>query len=127
MGFWVTNRKRQENCCIAKLGNQISLKIHFLYSHLDFTPNNLGAVSDEQSKRFQHTVSIMEQYYQGRWNQAMIEDYCWFFQRDDETTEKGKNYLCVLNFKPTLNIFCDSLFYFFLSVVLIFVNHNMRI
>ena len=30
-----------------KLGCNTSLKIHFLHSHLDFFPENCGAVSDE--------------------------------------------------------------------------------
>lgn len=30
----------------------MKLKIHFLHSHLDFLPENLGAVSDELRKRF---------------------------------------------------------------------------
>jgi len=29
------------------LGSYMSLKIHFLHSHLDFFPENCGAVSDE--------------------------------------------------------------------------------
>jgi DNA-binding ferritin-like protein len=31
----------------------MSLKVHFLHSHLDFFPENLGEVSDEQGERFQ--------------------------------------------------------------------------
>ncbi|UYV82677.1 hypothetical protein LAZ67_22000521 [Cordylochernes scorpioides] len=34
------------------LGCNMSLKIHFLHSHLDFFPDNLGAVSDEHGERF---------------------------------------------------------------------------
>ena len=30
----------------------MSLKIHILHSHLDFFPENLGAVSDEHGERF---------------------------------------------------------------------------
>jgi len=30
-----------------KMGCQMSLKMHFLHSHLDFFPENLGEVSDE--------------------------------------------------------------------------------
>ncbi|GBP90238.1 hypothetical protein EVAR_100685_1 [Eumeta japonica] len=33
----------------------MSLKIHFLHSHLDFFPQNLGAVSDEHGERFIRT------------------------------------------------------------------------
>ena len=35
------------------LGCRMSLKLHFLHSHLDYFPENLGAVSEEQGERFQ--------------------------------------------------------------------------
>jgi hypothetical protein len=34
------------------LGYLMSLKTHFLNSHLDFFPENVGAVSEEQGERF---------------------------------------------------------------------------
>ncbi|UYV69584.1 hypothetical protein LAZ67_6004025 [Cordylochernes scorpioides] len=37
---------------VKALGCNMSLKIHFLHSHLDFFPDNLGAVSDEHGERF---------------------------------------------------------------------------
>jgi hypothetical protein len=41
-----------------KLGCRMSLKIHFLHSHLDFFPENLGAVSDGQGERWtRHPVN----------------------------------------------------------------------
>ncbi|UYV76224.1 hypothetical protein LAZ67_13003088 [Cordylochernes scorpioides] len=47
------------------LGCNMSLKIHFLHSHLDFFPDNLGAVSDEHGERFHQAISSMEKRYQG--------------------------------------------------------------
>ncbi|UYV73268.1 hypothetical protein LAZ67_10002409 [Cordylochernes scorpioides] len=46
------------------LGCNMSLKIHFLHSHLDFFPDNLGAVSDEHGERFRQDISSMEKQYQ---------------------------------------------------------------
>ncbi|UYV60523.1 hypothetical protein LAZ67_1001409 [Cordylochernes scorpioides] len=46
------------------LGCNMSLKIHFLHSHLDFFPDNLGAVSDEHGERFHQAISSMEKRYQ---------------------------------------------------------------
>ncbi|UYV73140.1 hypothetical protein LAZ67_10001940 [Cordylochernes scorpioides] len=43
----------------------MSLKIHLLHSHLDFFPDNLGAVSDEHVERFHQDISSMEKRYQG--------------------------------------------------------------
>ena len=37
----------------------MSLKIHFLDSHLDFFPDNLGAVSDEYGKRFHQAIAAL--------------------------------------------------------------------
>jgi hypothetical protein len=38
------------------MGCNISLKVHFLDSHLDFFPQNLGAVSDEHGERFHQDI-----------------------------------------------------------------------
>ncbi|UYV72233.1 POLD1 [Cordylochernes scorpioides] len=34
------------------LGVNMSIKVHYLHSHLDKFPDNLGAYSDEQGERF---------------------------------------------------------------------------
>ena len=34
------------------LGCNVSVKLHFLYSHLDRFPENFGAISDERGKQF---------------------------------------------------------------------------
>lgn len=59
-----------------KLGCNISLKIHFLHSHLDFFPENCGAVSDEHGERFHQDISKMEKRYAGKWSPAMMADFC---------------------------------------------------
>lgn len=64
------------------LGCNMSLKIHFLHSHLDFFPENLGAVSDEHGERFHQDISSMEKRYQGKWSPRMLADYCWTLARD---------------------------------------------
>ncbi|UYV79193.1 hypothetical protein LAZ67_17001455 [Cordylochernes scorpioides] len=64
------------------LGCNMSLKIHFLHSHLDFFPDNLGAVSDENGERFHQDMSSMEKRYQGKWSPGMLTDYCWTLKRD---------------------------------------------
>ncbi|UYV81439.1 K02A2.6-like [Cordylochernes scorpioides] len=64
------------------LGCNMSLKIHFLHSHLDFFPDNLGAVSDEHGERFHQAISSIEKRYQGKWSPAMLADDCWTLKRD---------------------------------------------
>jgi hypothetical protein len=50
----------------------MSLKVHFLGSHLDFFPENLGAVSDEHGERFHQDIYKMEKRYQGKWSLSML-------------------------------------------------------
>jgi hypothetical protein len=60
----------------------MSLKVHFLGSHLDFLPENLGAVSDEHGERFHQDIYNMVKRYQGKWSLSMLADYCWTLKRD---------------------------------------------
>lgn len=55
----------------------MSLKIHFLHSHLNFFPPNLGAVSDEMGERFHQDIMVMEKRYKGKSLTSMLADYCW--------------------------------------------------
>lgn len=64
------------------LGCNMSVKLHFLYSHLDKFPENQGAVSDEQGERFHQDLKTMEERYQGRWDKHMMAGYCWSNKRD---------------------------------------------
>ena len=58
-GFLGNTRVPDYQACIEKslksyedMGCRMSLKIHFLHSHLNFFLPNLGAVSDEHGERF---------------------------------------------------------------------------
>lgn len=64
-----------------KLECNMSLKLHFLYDHLDYFPQcSLGSVSEEQGERFHQ--DIKERRYQGLWNINMLADYCWGLKRE---------------------------------------------
>ena len=39
-----------------KLGYLMSLKVHFLHSHLDYFPKNLGAVNEEMGEGFHQDI-----------------------------------------------------------------------
>ena len=65
-----------------EIGLQHGTRIHFLHSHLDFFPENYGAVSDEHGESFYQDISSIEQRFQGKWNCAMQADYCWTLARD---------------------------------------------
>ena len=64
------------------LGINMSIKVHFLHSHQDRIPENLGDVSDAQGERFPEDIKTMEERYQERLDIKMMADYCWNLKRD---------------------------------------------
>ena len=72
------------------LGCNMSIKMHHLFSHIDRFPENLGTMSDEQGERFHRNIKEMETSYQGRWNAAMMADYCWTLKRDILSAEHSR-------------------------------------
>ena len=77
----------------GKLGANMSIKVHFLFSHLDRFPDNLGDYSEEQGERFHQDIKTMEERYQGRWDEHMMADYCWNLLRDcPKVSHKRKSY-----------------------------------
>ena len=88
-GFLGNTRVPDYQACIEKLlksyedmGCRMSLKIHFLHSHLNFFLPNFGAVSDEHGERFHQDIIKMESNYQGKWSTGMMGDFCWMLLRD---------------------------------------------
>ena len=53
---------------LQDLGCQMSIKVHYLHSHLNEFLANLDKVSEEQGERFHQDVKVIEECYQGRWN-----------------------------------------------------------
>ena len=43
------------------LGVKMSIKVHYLFNHLDRFPSNLGDLSEEQGKRFHQDIRVMEE------------------------------------------------------------------
>jgi hypothetical protein len=72
------------------LGCNMSLKLHFLASHLDYFPPNFGKVCEEQGERFHQDLKDVERRYQGRWDENMIADYCLSIACDDPSREHTK-------------------------------------
>jgi len=58
------------------MGCNMSLNTHFLDSHLDFFPDNLGAVSDEHGERFHQGISALEKRCHRQSSARMLSDYC---------------------------------------------------
>ena len=74
----------------AEMKCRMSIKLHYLHSHLDFFRPNLGDVSEEHGERFHQDILAMEKRYQGRWDAAMMGDYIWCLIRDDDKIHKRK-------------------------------------
>ena len=64
------------------LGCSMSIKMIYLFSHMDRFPKNLGSMRDELGERFHQDMKEMETRYQGRWDAVMMADYCWTLKRD---------------------------------------------
>jgi len=75
------------------MGCNMTLKIQFLESHLNFFLENLGKVIDEHGERFHQDILAMEKRYQGKWTSSMLADYCWTLKRDvPEANYRRKSY-----------------------------------
>ena len=72
-----------------KLGACISVKFHFLRSHLDYFPHNC----EEQGERFHQDIRVMNERCQGRWNVNFLADYCWCLKRDVVATQHRRKSL----------------------------------
>jgi len=59
----------------------MSLKVHFLDSHLNFFPE-IGAVSNEDGERFHQEISTLEKRYQDKWISSLLADYYWALRRE---------------------------------------------
>ena len=56
------------------MGCNMSLKIHFLNTHLDFFPPNLAAVSNENGEQLHQDILDMKKPYQGKLSSSMLAD-----------------------------------------------------
>mgnify|MGYP004581398979 CR=1 FL=1 len=65
----------------------MSIKIHFLHSHLEFFPENLGKLSDEQGERFHKELWEIEKRFQGKSSVNMMSEYCWSVKRNESDFE----------------------------------------
>lgn len=77
-------KENVDNMLIAfnNIGVRMSLKIHFLHSHLNFFNENLGAVSDEHGERFHQEIKVLEERFKGKSRVSMLSEYVWGLQRE---------------------------------------------
>lgn len=72
----------------------MGVKMHFLYAHVDYFPENLGNYNKEYGERFHQNIREMERRYQGKWDANMKADYCWMLKRYGRY-ETGKDSHCI--------------------------------
>ncbi|GBM12474.1 hypothetical protein AVEN_55307-1 [Araneus ventricosus] len=99
--------------CFRVVGCNMSLKLHVFDSHLNFFPQNLGAISDEHGERFHQDISMFEKRFSGRWNRSMLVEYCWSIIRDTRMPARGngqKNHfsVCVFYNQASVIFFCNQ-------------------
>ncbi|CAK9833810.1 hypothetical protein ANTRET_LOCUS10438 [Anthophora retusa] len=66
-------------------GLNMSLKIHFLQSHLNLFPENLGDISDEHGERFHQEMKTIDWPYQEFLDERMMGDYMWSLIRETDS------------------------------------------
>ena len=57
---------------LQKLKCLMSLNSHFMNSHVEYFPENLGDYREKRHERFHQVIKVMEQRYQGRWDEKMM-------------------------------------------------------
>lgn len=64
---------------IISLTQCIIIHLHFLHSHLNFFPDNLGIGSDAKGERFHQDATPKKMGYS--------DDFCWSLQKEDTSLQ----------------------------------------
>lgn len=72
---------------MSTMGVHMSLKIHFLRSHLEYFAHQLSTESDEQGERFHQDIMQMEKRYKGKKPDHMLADYCWATVENESSSD----------------------------------------
>ncbi|GBL99085.1 hypothetical protein AVEN_227581-1 [Araneus ventricosus] len=100
--------------CFHVIGCNKSLKLHVLDSHLNFFPQNLGAISDEHGERFHRYISMFEKRVSERWNRSILAEYCWSVIRDTQSDAYKKKRpkksfsVCVFYNQASIKFLCNQ-------------------
>lgn len=88
----------------------MSPKIHMLYSHFAFFPENLGEVSDEHGEKFHQEIAEMDRRYKGKPLVNMLGEYIWYI-----FTRNTANQLLPPSKKKKIEL--DAKLHFFKSIL----------
>lgn len=72
------------------IGTHMSLKIHFMNSHMDVFQRQMPTESDEQGERFHQVCKPFETNYKGKQIHALIADLCWSLTDDGVGMKRGR-------------------------------------
>ena len=61
-------------------GYQMSLKVHFLHSHLEYLSQSMDFYTEEQGGKLHQDLRTMGKRYQGRMDVNMMGDYFWMLK-----------------------------------------------
>jgi hypothetical protein len=83
-----------------RLGCNMSVKVHYLHSHLNRFPESLGDLSEEPGERFHQDIKTIKAKYKRRWDANMMAKYCSNRMRDchGRYHSRGsykRNFLCI--------------------------------
>lgn len=103
------------------MGCSMSVKIHFLHTHVDFSPEILGSVSEEQGEMFHQNIKDMERKYQARWDKHMLALRLNIKEEHQKEVSKKKEYvlkykLFFLSVYTFLKFSCIHTYYLFFLV-----------
>ena len=79
--------------CFRHLGTRMSVKLHFLWSYLDYFPKDCTDRREKESECFHQDIRIFEERYQGLWNINFLLDYYWCLRRDSVAAEHKRKSL----------------------------------
>lgn len=89
-GNFLRNKKNPNNKNIVEkllenfknLGCNMSVKMFFLHSYIDYVPKNLRHYRDEHGECFHQDIKEVKNRYWVKWNVNMMADYYWMLKRD---------------------------------------------
>ena len=80
-----------ENFC--QIDARMSVKMHFLRSHVDYFLENCGDLSEEQDERFHQDISDTEKRDRGGLDLNFLAGYCLCLRRDVESAQRKRKSL----------------------------------
>ena len=69
---WLSLKAFMNNFFVNTKSRKMSLKIQMMHSHLDFCPENMGAVSDENGERFHQDFAAIRNRFKGKWSRNAL-------------------------------------------------------